>query len=61
MFDSCKSCGSKSVVGVEYSYDSKNHYDGISEIMCNDCGARYGRWSGKRLEGNEEEKPFGGR
>lgn len=35
-------------------------YDGISELRCNDCGTRTGRWSGKILKDNEMERRFGG-
>jgi hypothetical protein len=46
------------LIGVEYSYDSPNHYDGISEWRCPDCGARWGRFSGRRLgEGESERRP----
>lgn len=48
------------LVGVEYSWNSPNHYDGISEWQCPDCFARFGRWSGKLLAKGESEKPWGG-
>ena len=59
--DVCKKCGSKNIVMIEYSWDSPEHYDGVSEIMCNDCGARFGRWSGKELAEGESEKKYGGK
>jgi DNA-directed RNA polymerase subunit RPC12/RpoP len=52
----CKKCGSTNVIGVQYAYDSPEHYDGISEIECRDCGARFGRFSGKELSSGEAEK-----
>lgn len=55
----CKKCGSENIVMVEYSWDSPEHYDGVSEILCKDCGARFGRWSGKELAKGEVEKRFG--
>ena len=55
----CKKCKSENVVMVEYTHDSPEHYDGVSEIMCNDCGARFGRWSGKELAEGETEPRFG--
>jgi hypothetical protein len=55
----CKKCGSKHIVMVEYSHDSPEHYDGISEIDCKDCGARFGRWSGKELAKGEMENRGG--
>lgn len=55
----CKKCGSKNTIFVEYAYGQPEHYDGVSEIACNDCGARFGRWSGKELAEGEFEKPHG--
>lgn len=67
----CPKCG-KPMILVEYSYDSPNHYDGVSEYVCikkgqwgsmdaTGCGLRVGRWSGKILTGKMQEKPFGGK
>ena len=44
---------------VEYPRESVEYYDGVSEIDCTDCGARFGRWSGKELVEGEIEKKFG--
>lgn len=55
----CKKCSSKNIVMVEYEGGSPDHYDGISEIQCKDCGIRIGRWSGKELKDGEVEKRFG--
>ena len=52
----CKKCQSENIVFVEYSYDHPDHYDGVSEIKCMACGARFGRWSGKELGPDESEK-----
>lgn len=57
--EKCKKCGGKNMIMVEYDYASPEHYDGISEINCKDCGARFGRWSGKELAEGEIEKKFG--
>lgn len=57
--DQCKKCGSNNVVLVEYEMIHPDHFDGISEIKCLDCGARIGRWSGKELQEGEFE-PKGG-
>lgn len=57
--EKCKKCGSENIVMVEYSHDSPEYYDGISEILCNDCQARFGRWSGKELAKGEIEKRYG--
>ena len=53
-------CGDEKIMLVEYGYPSPNHYDGISEYKCLECGNRVGRWSGKLLAKNEEEKRYGG-
>lgn len=55
----CKKCGSKNIVMVEYDLMHPDHYDGVSEINCRDCGLRIGRWSGKALTDGEFEKRFG--
>ena len=59
--EKCKKCGSENIVMVEYPHDSPEYYDGISEIMCMDCHARFGRWSGKELAAGEIEKRYGGK
>ena len=59
--EKCQKCGSENIVMLEYSWDSPEHYDGISEIVCKNCGARFGRWSGKKLAEGEIEKRFGGK
>ncbi|MCR4280837.1 MAG: hypothetical protein NUV88_00685 [Candidatus Kaiserbacteria bacterium] len=56
----CQKCGSENIVMVEYGYGHPEHYDGVSETMCNDCKARFGRWSNKELKEGEWE-PRGGR
>ena len=55
----CKKCNSENVVVVEYDYGSLEHYDGVSEWQCFDCSTRFGRWSGKELEGDEVENRLG--
>ncbi len=55
----CKKCGSENIIMVEYDLINPYHYDGISEIDCNDCGVRIGRWSGKELLEGEIEKQYG--
>lgn len=59
MIKKCSKCGSRNIILIEYDYLSPNHYDGISEIQCNDCGVRIGRWSGKILKEGEEEQRYG--
>ncbi len=53
--EKCKKCGSENIVMVEYTPESPEHYDGVSEIECSDCKARIGRWSGKELKDGEVE------
>ena len=55
----CKKCESKNIIMVEYDGMHPDHYDGVSEIACQDCGARFGRWSGKELANGEFEKRYG--
>lgn len=55
----CKKCGSANIVMVEYEGMHPDHYDGVSEIDCKDCGARFGRWSEKELNDGEFEKRYG--
>ena len=59
--EKCKKCGSESIVLVEYGRMDPDYYDGVSEIMCDDCGVRIGRWSGKELQTGENEPKFGQR
>ena len=64
MENTCKKCGSKNVVMVEYMDSTgripfEHQYDGISEIRCEDCGYRIGRWSGRELKGDDYERIFG--
>lgn len=55
-----KCCSTPQIAGVEYAYGSTERYDGVSEWACGSCGAREGRWSGKRLAEGEIEPRFGG-
>lgn len=55
----CKKCGSVNFVMVQYDGMHPDHYDGVSEIACEKCGARFGRWSGKELAEGETERPGG--
>ena len=53
-----KCCGAE-IIGVQYSPGHQEEYDGISEWVCSKCGERRGRWSGKKLEGNDFEYRYG--
>lgn len=58
----CPKCRSD-MIGVEYSWDTPEHYDGVSEWRCSnthDCGIRIGRWTLRELKAGEVEKRYGG-
>lgn len=55
----CKECQSTNITLIEYHPLSPEYYDGASEIHCEDCSTRFGRWSGKKLAEGEIEKPYG--
>lgn len=57
----CPRCHSNKIIGVEYSWDSPEHYDGVSEWMCSVCETRVGRWSNRILANDEIEKVYGGK
>lgn len=46
------------LIGVEYAYDHPHHYDGVSEWMCPDCGARWSRWTEELLKDGESAGRF---
>lgn len=46
----CGSCARVVMpIGVEYSCDHPEHYDGVSEWRCPRCSRREGRWTGAVL------------
>ena len=47
------------MIGIEYSHDHPEHYDGISEWQCPNCKLRLGRWTNKRLRDGEIEHRMG--
>lgn len=55
----CDKCGAKDWICVQYAYPHPDRYDGVSEIRCQQCGTRYGRWTDRILEIGESEPPFG--
>jgi hypothetical protein len=57
--EKCKKCGSENIVMVQYDWRHPEHYDGVSEIVCQDCKCRIGRWTGKELTEDEFEKKYG--
>lgn len=52
-------CCGEQMTGLEYAYNHPAHYDGVSEWVCEHCGKRIGRWSGKELKNGECELPYG--
>jgi hypothetical protein len=46
------------IVMIEYSWDSPQHYDGVSEIYCETDKKRFGRWCLKVLKKGERENRF---
>jgi len=57
--DLCEKCG-KQYLMVEYAYDNPCFYDGISELWCEPCGIRIGRWTGRVLGKGDCEPRYGG-
>ena len=55
----CRECKGRTRTWVEYSWDSPEHYDGISEWHCSDCWTRYDRWTDEVLEEGEIAKRYG--
>lgn len=52
----CPKCQSNNIIGMEYDYLSPYHYDGISELVCQDCGYRENRFTGQELKDGEFAK-----
>jgi hypothetical protein len=46
------------IIGIQLSYDSPHHYDGISIWHCPFCGQNWCRWCGERLKPEETHPPF---
>ncbi len=56
----CRSCDKTVMpVGMQYSYDHPEHYDGVSEWQCLHCGRREGRWTGAVLTAGATEPRHG--
>jgi len=51
--EKCEKCQSTNMIGIEYDYLSPEHYDGISEWRCQDCGYRINRFTGQELKEGE--------
>lgn len=43
------------VIGIQYEPNHPQHYDGVSEWRCTECGLRIGRFSGAFLKDDEVE------
>jgi len=54
----CPRCKSTSITGKEY-IGTLEDYDGVSEWRCNECGTRWGRWSGRILANYDIERRYG--
>jgi hypothetical protein len=55
----CKKCNSNNIIMVEYPPTYPQHYDGVSEFVCQDCRVRIGRWSEEELQDGEFEPRYG--
>jgi hypothetical protein len=55
-------CGHDDWFAVQYGHDAPRWawYDGMSEMVCQSCGKRYGRWSLRELAVGEYEPRYGG-
>lgn len=54
----CPKCGNDIydlMLDIEYAFVHPEHYDGVSERKCMECGTRWGRWSGRVLLDGEVE------
>lgn len=52
-------CGHRNKAGVQYHYTLEEHYDGVSEWHCQECGKRFGRWTGKEIPDGYSEPKYG--
>lgn len=52
-------CSQKKPLLFEYDGMHPQHYDGVSEVRCQICGKRWGRWTRKELKENEYEPRYG--
>ncbi len=55
----CPNCGNDNILLIEYYEMHPEHYDGISEISCNDCKKRYGRWTKEEIPEGFCESMYG--
>ena len=53
----CSKCNSENIAMVQYR-GTPEDWDGWSEIQCQDCKARIGRWSNKELGDGELESRY---
>lgn len=54
----CPKCESENIIAIQYRLTTQD-YDGVSEIQCQDCNTRSGRWSLKTLKEGELEGRYG--
>lgn len=56
----CRRCDKTVMpIGVEYSHDHPEHFDGVSEWRCPRCGRREGRFTGRLLTEGASEPRLG--
>jgi len=55
----CEVCGGERFDTVTYDRAHPEFHRGGSEFQCENCSARYGRWSHRQLHGQECEKRYG--
>lgn len=52
-------CPAEFQIALQYRLTAED-YDGTSEWVCDKCGRRWGRWTGKELKDGELEPRYGG-
>ena len=54
----CPKCAGTVFTGCQYQ-GTREDYDGISEWICDNCGARFGRWTRRELLPGDLEHRYG--
>ena len=58
MNDKCPNSEDHKIIMIEYTWDNPQHYDGVSEVMCQTEKKRFGRWCLQELKDGERENRF---
>jgi len=58
MLKKCPNCQEEKLATLEYEPGHPQYYNGASEMVCMDCGSRFGRWCGLPLGDGEVEPRF---